>query len=441
MLATKPDAENKLFQPAPAESGVNFSEVLHGSSKNYDVRLPGVISPEDLGIQSTLSNGETVTVSSMFDIGSDDDPRAMAIVTMHDPRSDTYRVSLGGLVADESGKLRLNNAWVPLNKDSGVMIGRLGDRGTDTVVGSESLWPGTGYFASDVSRRHVSLFFDGRNISVLDTSTGGTKFYKNGDSISVNVDDDFGHLSEHTLSAKEAARVRGLLKESAGNEEFSGRSVIDRDTVDPEGKVDIRSWVGGGEAIVVDSEKDPVPFARLLDKCTKIIEDKGVFTETDLLQAIYDTVSATMKYDLDYVDSLSKSLTGKSRKVSLGAYLEDGRGVCRHMALASQWLGARMCEKYPQLLNGGKFTTPVNQRTKDNSAHEWVRYTSPRGKVFIIDVAQKFVGTLEAVAEQSGRGKKRWEYFASSEEKKQYELLIAGRTAVKGSLFRKFKRK
>jgi len=358
----------------------------------------------------------------------------VAVVVMHDPESDAHRVSLGGLKTGKSGKLVLNNSWLPLDKDAGFIIGRDGDRESDSIIGSETLWPGTGYFTTDVSKQHVSVFFDGNNINVLDTSIGGTKLYKEpSPSAEAVEEDEFGHLSEHTMTAEERARVAQLLRDVNGKKEYSGREPINRNTTDPEGKVDIRAWSGGGEAIVVDSEKEPDAYKELLKKCDTKLREMSGFTEKDLIQVIYDTVSETMKYDLEFANKTAESLLAKSKKINLSAYLEEGKGVCRHMALSCQWLGARLAEKYTALLEGGEFTVPVNQRERDNAAHEWVRYTSPKGKVYIIDVAQGFVGTLEEVVQDTDRGVERWEYFTDSEEKKRYEKFLLGDTAVRAS--------
>ena len=419
------------------ETSISFTEVLSGTSKNYDVTFPGVIQPEEIGISSLLESGETVTITSMFDVGSSEDSRAAAIVTMHDPVLDSYRVTIGGLEVNEAGDLKLNNKWIPLNKDKGIVFGRHGDREGDDVAGSESLWPGTGYFSSDISSRHASIVFDGRNINLLDTSTNGTRLYNAPQDVESNQqEDDFGHLSTHTMTAEQKAVVNDLLRRNkkTGEMEYSGsRPVINRNTTDPEGMVDIRSWVGGGEAIVVDSKKEPLPYRELLQKCDRKLTESGAFTEKDVLKAVFETVTETIMYDLDYADNTADEIATKSKKINLSVYIEEGKGVCRHMALACQWLGARLKEQYPALFEGGEFTAPVNQREKDNAAHEWVRYTNPKGKVYIIDVAQNFMGTLEDVVHETARGAERWEYFTDADEKKRYEKLLLGDIAVRKS--------
>ncbi len=147
-----------------------------------------------------------------------------------------------------------------------------------------------------------------------------------------------------------------------------------------------------------------------------------------------------MEYDLAGVAEISNWATADHKKINLGAYISEGKGVCRHMALTSQWLGARMKDKYPTLLTG-EFTVPVNQRTSDNAAHEWTRYTTPSGKVYIIDPAQKFVGTLEEIMLDGSKGATRWEYFANKQEKDEHEARLIGGTAIDGGRFWKRKNK
>lgn len=433
--------EEEKSQANSGESSIRFSEVLHGTSKNYKVDAPGVISPKEIGLNDVLDNGSVTKITAMFNIGSEENPRAAAVVTMYNTTDDIYRVSIGGLGIDENGKLKLNNSWQILEKGASVVIGKDGDRNPDSVVGSEGLWPGTGYFDADVSDVHLSITFNGENVNILDTSQTGTKLYGDAPKTSEQEpDDDFGHLSTHTMTAKDSARIAQLLKEDKnGQELYSKRPVIDRSTTDPEGMVDIRSWVGGGEAIVVDSEKVPTPYIELVQKCEQKLQEKGVFSEQDMMQAIFESVSETMDYDLEYANNRAASIDTKSKKINLADYLADGKGVCRHMALAGQWLGARMAEKYPELLGSGEFTVPVNQREVDNAAHEWIRYTNPKGKVYIIDVAQKFVGTLEDVVHDTNSGFERWEYFRDPEEKERYEKILLGDTAlrVSSSFYRK----
>ena len=246
--------------------------------------------------------------------------------------------------------------------------------------------------------------------------------------------DDFEYVSDYTQTADDVARLRGLMKtDEQGEDKFAGRSRISRDTTDPEGMVDTRGWLAGSEAIVVDSTSPEGAqlYAKLLEACT---EKLGVaFSQKDILQAIYDTVSESLDYDADFTKQTIAGLNADHRKVNLSYYLQNGKGVCRHMALGCQWLGARMAEKYPELFEGASFTTPVSRRTNNEAAHEWARFTDKRGEVYILDPAQKFMGTLkDAVLQTSKDPASRWEYCKDAEEKRKYIALATGDAAIGG---------
>lgn len=245
--------------------------------------------------------------------------------------------------------------------------------------------------------------------------------------------EEYGFSSDHTLTAKELARMKNVLKD----ELFAGREIITRHTYPIDGKVDIRSWVGGAEAIVVDSKKYPEAYDRLYAKMVGVL---GSFYRTqpqdadplrNTLGAIFETVRQTINYDKEYVDKYSDELAQKApthRKVELSEYLNKGKGVCRHMALAEVWLGGAM-EERGLLPKGGIFTAEVNQSTKGWGAHEWARYTAPNGEVYILDVAQNFFGTLEEAAARSEGSQKTWEYFLDEAEKKAFMAKMKSKNA------------
>lgn len=250
-----------------------------------------------------------------------------------------------------------------------------------------------------------------------------------------SLDGSDEHVSDHTVSLTELARIRGNLRE---DNTYQGREIINRDTGDPEGMVDIRS-TGRSEAIVIDSKGDWKPvydklFHDMELHFSESIEDGAEHTDAVVLEAIYKAVLEGMEYDLDYVNSYAAELRdqhdGKGgQKVNLGKYLLDRKGVCRHMALACSWLGARASD-YGWLRKGGKLTAEVNQRTSDNAAHEWARFTSHDGTVYILDPAQKFFGTLEDSLRQRVAGQDRWEYFRDG-EREVYEARLVGDSSVK----------
>ena len=122
--------------------------------------------------------------------------------------------------------------------------------------------------------------------------------------------------------------------------------------------------------------------------------------------------------------NIAASVNKDKRKVSLNYYLDYGKGVCRHMALATAWMGGELAR------NGileGKATAEVNQRKKDNAAHEWARYTAKDGTVYILDPAQQYFGRLDESLERHGS----WEYFRPG-ERVRYEVLKQQKTAESG---------
>lgn len=240
------------------------------------------------------------------------------------------------------------------------------------------------------------------------------------------------HFSEHTQSLRDVGRRRGDIKDDL----YQGRRIIDRDTGDPEGMVDIRSS-GNSEAIVVDSKGESAPaYQKLMYELEAEIrtglESGEELTNELVLKAVYEAVRSSMKYDLSYVNEFANKLRSErgtgGRKVNLGYYITNGKGVCRHMALACSWLGAR-AQGYGWI-QGGKLTAEVNQRASDNAAHEWARYTADDGTVYILDPAQNYFGTLEESLRQRIAGQNRWEYFRDG-ERQVYESRLIGDNSVK----------
>jgi hypothetical protein len=250
-----------------------------------------------------------------------------------------------------------------------------------------------------------------------------------------DASDGYDYSADHTVAGKYLAEKRGLLKEQL----FAGRPVITRDTYPIDGHVDIRSWQAGDEATVVDSKKYPKHYETLsgkfLEKISGTQWQQGEDMVPKTLKAVFDSVSESMVYDLPFVDKISADMRSKNaehRKVDLSLYLAAGKGVCRHMALAAAWLGGEM-ESRGFLPAGGKFTAEVNQSTKGNGAHEWARYTSPNGEIYILDPAQKFFGTLaEAVKRAEGKPNA-WEYFLDEGEKKAFMAKMAGQAMLDGA--------
>ena len=340
-----------------------------------------------------------------------------AIVRDRRNGEDNYMVV--GLSVDEKGKPKFNGQYARLQQGSELILGR----GEDSTY----LWdePDT-----HVSRKHLALSISGSAIFARDMSSNGTVVAKERNRaapVVVERDND-EHRHEYTSKASDmlALNSNAKIEEKYGETYVDGRVTIGRDTAinrDRPG-IDIRSWRVGGESIVVDSKKYPEAFNKLQASYEKTLHEitggkKRRMTEEAKLKAIFETVSKAMGYDLDYVNKLeahvAKQPKADMRKVSLSAYLEEGKGVCRHMALAVAWLGGELA-RTGEL--SGAMTTGANVRDKDNSGHEWARYTAADGSVYIIDPAQEHFGKLEDYIDD----KEVWEYFRPGERQK-YEAL------------------
>lgn len=328
---------------------------------------------------------------------------------------------LAGLKPDKQG-MRATGTFLSIHAAHGVALGR------SNPQAAASIWGEGVRFGDEVSREHLALTVSSPDKLLLaDTSSNGTNVSAR------RVSESIGGTAEHPIYASHVAEhternIAKLLRRGHINEQgkAGGRSIITRDTtVGPKGEatLDIRSWAGGGEAIVVDPTKNEQYYAPLKQRFERHVTEAATWaerlTEYEVVRAIYLAVTESMDYDLAAVNAFSErvlALQGPNslRKVNLGAYLQPdpdtgkGIGVCRHMALAAAWLGS---EAAATGLLRGRVTAEVNQRRHDNAAHEWARYTDENGDVTIIDPAQQYFGPLAGMGQRANR----WEYFRDSE--------------------------
>lgn len=277
----------------------------------------------------------------------------------------------------------------------------------DDAVSIRTLLGSNDTHTRGISRYHVGLAVQDGKLFIGDNSSNGTKFFATAveqtgaegrEVIAIQPEDDY--VAAHTRIVDRKALEAGLMTPTG---KFAGRYRIDRNSEIGGSSlhtVDARSWGGGAEAIVIDSSKEGAAWYRhYRDTAVYLIQEKERETGTKaneqvVLQAIADTVDKNMTYDLAFVDETSRSLAAlttlatEARKINLGFYMSSQKGVCRHMALASAWLGGEL--KQLGYLRG-KSTAEVNQHAT-NGAHEWMRYTAEDGTVTIIDVAHHYVG-------------------------------------------------
>ena len=179
---------------------------------------------------------------------------------------------------------------------------------------------------------------------------------------------------------------------------YQGRHIIHRGS-----SIDGGVYLGQNqrEAIVVDFKKDPK-----LRGLYEIIKDKssemGVVKRGKILRTVFDTVKESMpRQDYEAVKEIIRKYgVQEDGKVSLGVFLEEGAGVCRHDALACSALLERFKEE-----GTIKGVASLDRNSTHLGGHAWCRYTNSINEVFILDVAQNFLGRLEESLNED-----RWAY-------------------------------
>jgi len=182
--------------------------------------------------------------------------------------------------------------------------------------------------------------------------------------------------------------ARRLGISDVDKELYQGRYIIHRDS-----SIDGGIYLGEGqrEAIVVDSIDPRVRKLYELAKNRATIN--GIFIKGKLLRIVYDVVAETMPRQDNYAVKklvLREGLESDS-KVSLGVFLEEGVGVCRHDALAC----AVLLELFKnEGLIQGKPSVDRNYSIVFGG-HAWCRYTNSAEERWILDVRQGYIGRLE----------------------------------------------
>jgi len=205
-----------------------------------------------------------------------------------------------------------------------------------------------------------------------------------------------------TYAMRNRLASQGKIEVRDGRDFYKGRPIIHRDS-----EVDGGVYLGASEreAIVVDSQKY-LGLRKLYQTAkAKASIDENV-RKNLVLEAVFQTVKEAMpKQDEKAVEELVKKYGAQNDcKINLDVFLDEGTGVCRHDALAC----AATLELFKKEgIITGKPSVDRNSDSFDGKVqgHAWCRHLNSIGQVFILDVAQNFIGRLEKAPD-----KNRWAY-------------------------------
>ncbi len=198
------------------------------------------------------------------------------------------------------------------------------------------------------------------------------------------------------------------LEDVLENDTYLDRPIIGRDSA-----IDGGVYLGGNEreAIVInfqDSYQLKLAYQQAKEMAT---DNSGKVKRGKVLKSVYDLTKEKMTFsDVNVARIVNGNSVGEDGKISLGMFLQEGYGVCRHMAL----LSALLLEKFVD--EGHIRGKPsVDRNSCFHSAHAWCRYKNHSGTVYIIDPAKNFLGTLE-----NSKEKMVWGYFRESDKTKLF---------------------
>jgi hypothetical protein len=206
----------------------------------------------------------------------------------------------------------------------------------------------------------------------------------------------------YTMFAKRNAMEREayeMANSHAPHGIVDGRPLIGRDSRITGGMYDDSL----GLRIVVDPSKDlelAQHTQRFLDERIQPLLRSSNVTEKQILQEVHDWVEKTMRYDLECDQHLIGRYLREGHdvyprsKVTLGAFISQGEGVCRHMALYAGYLVETLNEQ--GVLRGA--ISYERNVLPGIGGHAWLRYHSfQNAEKWIIDPAQHFVGPVDDI--------------------------------------------
>ncbi len=125
----------------------------------------------------------------------------------------------------------------------------------------------------------------------------------------------------------------------------------------------------------------------------------GGVERNHLLMGIFDTVTEHLPYDKTKTrEVILKQIKTKDDLISLGDFIREHAGVCRHQAVACAALMELLGEdqELKSIDAHLKGKPSVDRNRYNGQGHTWARYTSPTGLVVILDVANNFIGHLNS---------------------------------------------
>ncbi len=151
------------------------------------------------------------------------------------------------------------------------------------------------------------------------------------------------------------------------------------------------------EAVVVDYDRfsDEVSYGLsdiYQDAVQRYRDEFGDFDadtvkDHELAKCVYESVTENMAYDREYTDRIASKHDGETLSLQ-EFYVDVGRGVCRHMALATAAVLERMHEA--GVLEG---TGIINRNLDpDHDGHMWAEYVESTGRRLVLDPAQGTAG-------------------------------------------------
>lgn len=217
--------------------------------------------------------------------------------------------------------------------------------------------------------------------------------------------------------------------EKVGAPTYQGRRIIGRDS-----RIEGGVYAGtyGGEALVVDRKKYSDSFDRLESEVESRIREELHTDPTAkrkglLLPAVYETVRDKMPYSQAGVEAVNRAQNiSDGDKIALNDYIDAKVGVCRHQALT---VGALLESYIDKGDLRGQVSIDRSQTWSPNgeaSGHAWVRYTTSRGTIYIIDVAQGYIGELTDRSIEHGG----WNYLRPEEQRARALAASAGTTVL-----------